>query len=215
MCDVRGTGRCLLIWVSPFRDPVELVALLNFIKFYLPLPEVYDEYEESSTPIESDLPPEEDAPMLKKAFAGMGDPDADETGPKDDEGAVTAGRYGAPRSLPGGQGGGDSADDESSTDTLQKPPTTVTMTTESHPGAYSERDPILKGSLRKPGGSQFGGYEGPLAKTTPQGGLKVNTKASCIWFILKLPWKYGMCQRLFSRCQLIFCVRYSHSPLIR
>lgn len=120
--------------------------------------------------------------MLKKAFAGMGDPDeAACRRDAEDEGTVTAGRYGAPlvRPIAGKSvhdGEEDSGADDDSTNsggTARKPPTTATATTISHPGMYSERDPILKGAASG-SVSNRGAYDGPLVRASPQAGLKAS-----------------------------------------
>ncbi|KAH9281037.1 Otoferlin [Echinococcus granulosus] len=152
--------------------------------FTLPLlsfnPVVYDEYEESSTPVESEVQPEGKAPIFSKALAGLGDPDAEETRSAE-EAMLQAGRYGAPQQPSQGSsasGNGDDEDDEDEDEysrkdsvTRSKPSTTMTLTTETHPGMYTERDPILK-NVPKKATSILGGYDGPLGKVVPQAGLK-------------------------------------------
>uniref|UniRef100_A0A5K3EPL3 Otoferlin n=1 Tax=Mesocestoides corti TaxID=53468 RepID=A0A5K3EPL3_MESCO len=134
--------------------------------------EVYDEYE-SSTPIGSEAPPEEKAPIFSKALAGMGEPEAEELAPQAEDTAFQAGRYGAPQQPSVYSGASAEADEDSDSEsgTGEKDSTAVSMTTGSHPGMYTERDPILKGSPGKPTG-QPRGYDGPLAKDTPQAGIK-------------------------------------------
>lgn len=149
---------------------------------------VFDKYEESSA-IEEEDDHEKKAPILSKALAGMGDPDAELTQkPSEEDTKLQAGRYGAPQRLAPleGQDGSDDNDDmdtdgdedtfgsmKESASTSGKPSTSV-LTLESHPGMYSERDPILKEVTKKPGSIvEAGGYVGPMGRSTPQAGLEV------------------------------------------
>lgn len=162
---------------------------------YFGLSVVFDEYEESSTQESSD-DHQEKAPMLSKALAGMGDPDAEETQkPIKEDGTLQAGRYGAPQSLaPLGVADSDDEDSEDKYDsqsskgesvTATGKPSTSLVTLESHSGMYSERDPILKDATKKPG-SVVGteGYVGTIGnRATPQAGVKVrhiNQDTQCI-----------------------------------
>ena len=144
-----------------------------------------DKYEEES-PTEPETQPEEKMPMLSKALAGLGDPDADMA--REEDTTLQAGRYGAPQqSLPGTSTGPDADDEddddntysqkETATESMTGDKTSTLPTAELHPGMYSERDPILKNAPKKSGGG-LGGYDGPLGKVAPHGGLKV--RFSCV-----------------------------------
>lgn len=144
---------------------------------------VYDEYEESSTPIESETHPEGKAQMLSKALAGLGDPDEEEMRSTEDA-TLQAGRYGAPPQQPAqgstGSGNADDEDDEDEDEYTQKesvaeskPSTTMTHTTGTLPALYTERDPILKDVPKKASGTLVS-YDGQLGKAGPQAGLKVS-----------------------------------------
>ncbi|KAM7542103.1 hypothetical protein Aperf_G00000009480 [Anoplocephala perfoliata] len=140
--------------------------------------EVYDEYEQSTTPVESEAPDKKVAPILSKALAGMEDLGVEETKPTKED-TLQAGRYGAPKPLAPLDSPDDDDDDEKDDGYSRKDPTIsekLTMgsvATESHPGMYTERDPILKDVPKKPDSVVgVGGYDGPLIKATPQAGIK-------------------------------------------
>lgn len=152
-------------------------------KHYFYLSEVYDEYEESSTPIESEAHDKKKAPMLSKALARMEDLEAEETKSTKEDATLQAGRYGAPKPLisldsPDDDDDVEKPDDYSrrdltTTKTMAKKPS-GSLATESHFGMYTESDPILKDVPKKPGRAVgIGGYDGPLSKKTLQAGLKV------------------------------------------
>lgn len=173
MChDHRMFGVFITVGLCTLPNPTDFFEKKDLI--------VYDEYEESSTPVESEVQPEGKAPIFSKALAGLGDPDAEETRSAE-EAMLQAGRYGAPQQPSQGSsasGNGDDEDDEDEDEysrkdsvTRSKPSTTMTLTTETHPGMYTERDPILK-NVPKKATSILGGYDGPLGKVVPQAGLK-------------------------------------------
>ncbi|VDM32227.1 unnamed protein product [Hydatigera taeniaeformis] len=173
MChDHRMFGVYITVGLCTLPNPTDFFEKKDLV--------VYDEYEESSTPVESETHLDGKAQILTKALAGLEDPDAEETLSAKD-GTLQAGRYGAPQQpAPGsfGSGNADDGDDEDEDEYSRKESaaeskssTIMTHTTETHPAMYTERDPILK-NVPKKASSTLGGYDGPLGKAGPQAGLK-------------------------------------------
>ncbi|VUZ54751.1 unnamed protein product [Hymenolepis diminuta] len=163
--DHRMFGIYIIVGLCTLPNPTDFFEKKDLV--------VFDEYEESSTQESSD-DHQEKAPMLSKALAGMGDPDAEETQkPIKEDGTLQAGRYGAPQSLaPLGVADSDDEDSEDKYDsqsskgesvTATGKPSTSLVTLESHSDA-----------IKKPG-SVVGteGYVGTIGnRATPQAGVK-------------------------------------------
>ncbi|VDN96156.1 unnamed protein product [Rodentolepis nana] len=170
-------GLCTLPNPTDFFEKKDLGLFSAFEIDYCGLSVVFDEYEESSTQ-ESTNEHQKKAPMLSKALAGMGDPETEEAQKYvEEDGTLQAGRYGAPKPLAslGSADSDDSSEDSSKKESVTSTgkPSTSLMTIESHPGMYSERDPILKDASQKGGSVVSEGYVGTLArKATPQAGVK-------------------------------------------
>ncbi|KAL5107681.1 Otoferlin [Taenia crassiceps] len=173
MChDHRMFGVNITVGLCTLPNPTDFFEKKDLV--------VYDEYEESSTPMESEAHTEGKTQMLSKALAGLGDPDEEAMRPMEDA-KLQAGRYGAPQQPTQGSSGSGNADDEDDEDEDEysrkesvvesKPSTATTLTIGTHPGMYTERDPILK-DVPKKASSTHGSYDGRLRKAGPQAGLK-------------------------------------------